>query len=75
MSILITLGSGLTCLMFIAGDSSLHTEHTVSGNVTALFGVILALMVFCLAFEEKLHAKSHSLLASLLLFPSFSLPP
>ena len=57
MPILITLGSGLTCLMFIAGDSSLHTEHTVSGNVTALFGVILALMVFCLAFEEKLHAK------------------
>ncbi|MDP6554838.1 MAG: SLC13 family permease [Pirellulaceae bacterium] len=33
------------------------TEHQVAGGITALFAVLLAALILCLALEEKLHAK------------------
>tara|TARA_B110000967_G_C18882505_1_gene561908 strand:+ start:387 stop:638 length:252 start_codon:yes stop_codon:yes gene_type:complete len=39
--------------------------HSVDPAITWLFTGILLAMVGCLAFEEKLHAKSPSLLGSL----------
>ena len=60
MPILILVGTGLVLAAFAAGgegEAVAHAEHVVSGTVTAFFGAILVLMILCLAFEEKLHAK------------------
>jgi Na+/H+ antiporter NhaD/arsenite permease-like protein len=42
---------------FIAGATPQATHGEVAPAVTALFGGILVLMILCLAFEEKIHAK------------------
>ncbi|MDF1666563.1 MAG: hypothetical protein P1V97_32740, partial [Planctomycetota bacterium] len=34
-----------------------HDYHEVDSGVTLIFGILLALMIICLALEEKIHAK------------------
>ena len=49
---------------FLAVVESESHAHSVPGWVTTLFAIILALMVMCLALEEKLHAKKSIIVGS-----------
>jgi len=57
MPLLILTGTSLVLAAIAAGEVATHAEHVVAGTVTAFFGAMLVLMILCLAFEEKLHAK------------------
>jgi Na+/H+ antiporter NhaD/arsenite permease-like protein len=46
-----------TLIAGATADATQETAHHVSPAVTAFFGGLLVLMILCLAFEEKIHAK------------------
>ncbi len=46
-----------TLIAGATADAGHESAHHVSPTVTAFFGALLVLMVLCLAFEEKIHAK------------------
>ena len=43
--------------LLLASDAGAASAHLVDGWVTALFTVVLVMMILALAFEEKLHAR------------------
>ena len=59
--LLIFAGTYLVLAAITAGETAIHAEHIVSGTITAFFGALLVLMIFCLAFEEKLHARKSAI--------------
>ncbi len=52
-------------------QTAAHAAPHVSGSVTALFSLVLAAMIACLALEEKIHAKKSIIVGVFAVFSLF----
>ena len=51
------VGSPISALPLVLADVAEHHISPTSGMMKGLFALLLAAMILCLAFEEKIHAK------------------